>query len=614
MTINTSDLDFSAIKTKLKNQLRNSGEFDDYDFETSGLSNILDVLAYNTHINALTANMSINESFLSTSQIRASVVGHADALGYTPKSRTAARATVNVTITDSNLSTNTFTLPRGVEFTSSIDDVSYTFFTTEDYTAQSATGVFEFLNIPIVEGRMKERTFFANSSPEVSYVIPDEKIDTSTLSVEVKENGTSPTSEVYQDLNTVATIDEDSRVYMVGETPSGNYELFFSDGSVLGKRPVQGNVIKISYVSTNHSAGNGAQSFTLNEFFGEGVTSQTVKVSNSAGGSDRESMASIKLNAPRSYTTQNRLVTADDYSALIMAKYSNYLRDVIAWGGNDNTPPEYGKVFVSLNFKEGVDENVTETEKTRIQNELAANLSIMSIDLEFVDPEMTYLEIQTVFNVDALKSNKAQTLETDVQSLINTHVETELSTFNSIFRRSNLLTQIDNLSPAILNSRMTVRVQQRIPVTEMLTELNEKRLEEGLGLTDKIEQDFHVNFPVFLAEPDNDDHIITSSVFKSNGQNVIIKNKLGSTKLQLLDMDNIVKVDNIGSYEPARGTVTLNALTVDENSYVDDVIKISATPANQSTITPLRNYIITLDSGLSTTRSNLDTGAIKVEL
>lgn len=612
MTINTSDLDFNDIKTKLKSQLRNSGEFDDYDFETSGLSNILDVLAYNTHINALTANMSINESFLSTSQIRASVVGHADTLGYTPKSRTAARATVNVTVTDPSLSSNTFTLPRGAEFTASIDDIGYRFFTTESYTVQSSTGVFEFLNVPIVEGRMKQRTFLANRSPSISYVIPDENIDTDTLSVEVLENSTSLTSEVYQNLNTVTTIDEDSKVYMVGETPSGYYEIFFSDGTVLGKRPTEGNVIKISYISTNHSEGNGAETFSSVGFPDYTVT--TVPVSSSAGGSDRESMASIKLNAPRSYTTQNRLVTADDYTALIMAKYSNYLRDVIAWGGNDNTPPEYGKVFVSLNFREGVNDTVIQNEKTRIKQELAANLSIMSIDLEFVDPEMTYLEIQTVFNVDAFKSNKAQTLETDVQSLINTHVQSELSTFNSIFRRSNLLTQIDNLSPAILNSRMTVRVQQRIPVTEMLTELNEKRLEEGLGLTDKIEQDFHVNFPVFLAEPDNDDHIITSSVFKSNGQNVIIKNKLGSTKLQLLDMDNIVKIDNIGSYEPAKGTVTLNALTVDENSYVDDVIKISATPANQSTIVPLRNYIITLDSGLSTTQSNLDTGAIKVEL
>ena len=187
-------------------------------------------------------------------------------------------------------------------------------------------------------------------------------------------------------------------------------------------------------------------------------------------------MSSIKLNAPRSYTAQNRLVTADDYQSLIMAKYSNYLRDVVAWGGNDNVPPQYGKVFVSLNFNDDVDDNVIQTEKTRIQQELAANLSIMSIDLEFVDPQETYLELQTLFNVDALKANQAQTLETDVHSLITNYVETELSTFNSVFRRSNLLTQIDNLSTTILNSRMNVRIQQRIPVDELLTALNEQRV------------------------------------------------------------------------------------------------------------------------------------------
>jgi hypothetical protein len=601
MTINTSDLDFNDIKSKLKTYLRNSGEFEDFDFNTSGISNILDVLAYNTHINALVANLSINESFLSTSQIRTSVVGHAESLGYTVKSRTAARATVGLEITIEN-PPSTFTLSRGSEFFASIDDVGYRFLAVEDHTTQLGNdGKFTFNNIQIAEGKFKTRTFVANQVPNVSYVIMDENIDTSTISVHVYENGNSTNYEVYQDLNTVSTIDDNSRVYMVGETPSGNYEIFFSDGNILGKRPKQGNIIEVSYISTKHVEGNGAKSYSLNGFEGVSITSSTT----SAGGSDRESLDSIKLNAPRSYTTQNRLVTADDYTALIMAKYSNYLRDAIAWGGNDNVPPEYGKVFVSLNFQEDVDDTVTKSEKSRIQQELTSNLSIMSIDLELVDPELTYLEIQTVFNVDALKSNKSQTLETDVQSLINAYIETELSTFNSTFRRSNLLAQVDNLSPAILNSRMTVKVQQRIPVTEIFTET---------GLTDKIEKDFHVNFPVFLAEPDNDDHTITSSVFKSNGQNVIIKNKLGSTKLQLLDMDNIVKIDNIGSYEPARGTVTLNALTVDENSYVDDVIKISATPANQSTIVPLRNYILTLDSGLSTTRSNLDTGAIKVEL
>lgn len=613
MTINTSKLDFNDIKSKLKTHLRADSEFADFDFSASGLSNILDVLAYNTHLNAITANLAINESFLSTSQIRASVISHAESLGYSVKSRTSARATVEVAITIPN-PPSTFTLNRGTEFLTTIDDRGYTFHTLEPKTVAIEDGKFTFKDLQIAEGKMNTRTFSANNSVDVSYVIMDDRVDTSTLSVNVRDNATSPDSVAYQDLQSVGTITDDSKVYMVNETPNGYYDLLFSDGNILGQRPIRGNVIEVSYVSTKGSEGNGARTFKLNSFSDLGYTSTVNTISFSAGGSGKESISSIKMNAPRAWAAQNRLVTADDYRALIQSKYSSYFRDVIAWGGNDNVPPEYGKVFVSLNFRDDVDQNFIDTEQERIKKELTSNLSIMSIDLEFVSPQKTYLEINTLFNIDPLKVTKSQILETDVRGLINTHVQSELSTFNAIFRRSNLLTQIDNLSPAILNSRMTLKVQQRIPITEMFTELNEKRIAEGLGITDKIEQDFHVNFPVFLAEPDKDDHTITSSVFKSNGKNVIIKNKLGSTKLQLLDMDNVVKIDNIGSYEPARGTVTLNALTVDENSYVDDVIKISATPANQSTIVPLRNYILTIDEGLSMTYSNVDTGVIKVDL
>ena len=609
MTINTSKLDFNDIKSKLKTHLRADSEFADFDFNASGLSNILDVLAYNTHLNAITANLAINESFLSTSQVRASVISHAESLGYSVKSRTSARATVEVAITIPN-PPSTFTLNRGTEFLTTIDDRGYTFHTLEPKTVAIEDGKFTFKNVQIAEGKMNTRTFSANNSVDVSYVIMDEGVDTSTLSVNVRDNATSPDSVAYQDLQSVGTITDDSKIYMVNETPNGYYDILFSDGNILGQRPIRGNVIEVSYVSTKGSEGNGARTFKLNSFSDLGYTSTVDTISFSAGGSSKESISSIKMNAPRAWAAQNRLVTADDYRALIQSKYSSYFHDVIAWGGNDNVPPEYGKVFVSLNFRDDVDPNVIDAEQERIKKELTSNLSIMSIDVEFVSPQKTYLEINTSFNIDPLKVTKSQSLETDVRGLINTHVQSELSTFNAIFRRSNLLTQIDNLSPAVLNSRMTLKVQQRIPITEMFTELNEK----SLGITDKIEQDFHVNFPVFLAEPDKDDHTITSSVFKSNGQNVIIKNKLGSTKLQLLDMDNIIKIDNIGSYEPAKGTVTLNALTVDENSYVDDSIKISATPANQSTIIPLRNYILTIDEGLSTIYSNVDTGVIKVDL
>lgn len=616
MTINTADLDFNDIKSKLKTYLRNSGEFDDYDFNASGLSNILDVLAYNTHVNALIANLSINESFLSTSQLRASVIGHAETLGYTVKSRTAARATLDVSIVVPD-APGTFTLDAGTEFLTSIDDIGYRFFTLTPHTAQNEGGVFNFTNIQVAEGVVKTRTFIANSSDDVSYIIPDENIDTSTLSVRVFDNATSPDFLAYQDLRTSITINDDSTVYMVNEAPNGYYELMFSDGNVLGKRPVQGNVIRVSYISTQHIEGNGAKNFTLNDFAGEGYTITTTTVSSSAGGSERETMSSIKLNAPRAYTAQNRLVTADDYMALIQARHSNYIRDVISWGGNDNLPPQYGKVFVSLNFRDGVGEDVRTAEKTRIQQELASNLSIMSIDLEFVDPQETFLELQTVFNIDPLKVTQSQTLETDVKSLVNTYVQTELNTFGSTFRRSNLLSQIDNLSPAILNSRMTVRMQQRIDITALIAAKEAQLAENGVLPEDfetYYESDHIVNFPVVLAEPDKDDHTVVSSVFKSNGLNVVIKNKLGTNQLQLLDLNDVVKIANIGTYNAAKGQVEIRSLLVDKDSYIGDGIKISVLPANQSTISPLRNYIITQDEDLSTVLSNVDRGEVKVTL
>ena len=310
-------------------------------------------------------------------------------------------------------------------------------------------------------------------------------------------------------------------------------------------------------------------------------------------------------------------MTADDYRALIQARYSNYVRDVISWGGNDNLPPQYGKVFVSLNFRDNVSDEVIATEENNIRQELAANLSIMSIDLEFVDPQKTYLELQTKFNIDPFKVTQSQSLETDVKSLINAHVRNELNTFDATFRRSNLLTQIDNLSPAILNSRMTVRMQQRIDI-QGLIEIKEKQLEDNGVLPEDFdtyyESDHVVNFPVYLAQPDKDDYTVTSSIFKSNGQYFVIKNKLGSTQLQMVALNDVVKISNVGSYDPGLGQVKINSLLVDKDGFVGSDIKISATPANQSTVTPLRNYIITLDEEVSSVISRIDTGEIKVTL
>ena len=616
MTINTSDLDFYDIKSKLKTYFRNSGEFEDYDFDASGLSNILDVLAYNTHIDGLIANMSINESFLSTSQLRSSVISHAESLGYFPKSVTAARAKVDVTITIPT-PPSTFTLPRGTSFFASIDETNYEFFTIENYSAVKAvdSNTFTFTGVTLVEGKNKSKTFLADNNIDVPYVIPESTIDTSTMLVNVFPNGTTNLSNIYLNIKEVATIDDNSRVYMVRESHNGNYEIVFGDGNVLGTRPETGNVIKVDYIATHGAAANGAKLFSLNEYTGTDYVVNVTTVSNSAGGSDIESIQSIKLNAPLAYSAQNRLVTAEDYSGMIQSKYGAYVKDVATWGGNDNVPPQYGKVFVSLNFLDGVDDSSKIMVEGMIKDQLTSNLSIMSIDTVFVKPQITNLELRTSFNIDPIKNTTTEeVLETQVKELIQSYMNVNLNQFNSVFRRSNILTSIDNLSSAILNSRMDVKVQQTINITELVADLEAAQVAAGIAFNTYIEQDYTLNFPVILAAADKDDHIITSTIFKSKGQNVLINNVIGSTRLQLVDLEGVVKIPNIGSYDPAKGKVVINALRVDKSGYLGDGIKVSATPANQSTINPLRNYIFSLDSETSTTDGKVDSGVTKVIL
>lgn len=620
MAIQNSELDFFSIKSQLQTYLKQQTEFQDYDFTASGLSNILDVLAHNTHINGLVANMAINESFLGSAQLRSSVVAHAESLGYIPSSRTAATAIISLSIVDYPTGPASLTLPIGTEFTSSVGTSVFTFTTQEQCTANNVSGTYIFKDVSgsdqivVKEGFSKTKTFIAGEDLGAIYVLPDESLDVSTINVKVFENYLSNSFQTFRDINTVTTVGSDSKVFIVRETSNGQYEIFFSDGNILGTAPAAGNRIEVSYMTSRGAEGNGGEEFATSVTL-EGQPIQVEVVSPSGGGSEKESLASIKLHAPRSFTAQNRLVTADDYTSLITSKYGNYVKNAISWGGNDNIPPQYGKVFVSLNFIDGIAPASQEVIKTSIKDQLTSNLSIMSIDTEFVAPETTYLELNTVFNIDPLKSpSSTEALQAQVYTYIRQYVDNELGDFESAFRRSNLLTQIDSISTAILNSRVSVKVQQRIDLEAQILEIEEMRLSLGMPLLSYLEKDHLIKFPILLAEPDNDDHIITSSVFKSNGQNVTIKNKLGTTQLQLLDLDGEVKINNLGTYDPARGTVQLSSLRVDKDGYVGNGIRVSALPANQSTISPLRNYIIELDESSSSTIGYVASGETKVVL
>lgn len=624
MAITTSDLDFANIKQKLKASLKESG-YTDHDFEASGLSSILDVLAYNTHINGLIANMAVNESFLATSQFRSSALAHAETLGYLPKSMTRAIAEVNISV---NIPTGpaSLTIPAGQTFSASVDDVIYSFKTEHEYIAENdGNGNFVFKTtsgsevIPLVEGETRRKVFRVGKSTDDNvYIIPDTTIDTDTMVVKVFDNFTGTEYTPYSYIQDVKNITDESHVYMIRETASGEYELFFSDGNILGKGPVAGNRLEVEYQSTKGPDANGATGFTTTDISWKGsLYRPTVStVTTAAGGADKESLRSIKVSAPRAFVAQNRLVTADDYRGMILSNYRGYVDDVIVWGGNDNVPPEYGKVFVSLLYKEGLEGTNAQTlAEESIVSDLTSNLSIMSIDTEFVPKKDTFLELRTIFQIDATKNiTSVEALQVQVNDVINSYVENELNKFGSTFRRSNLLSDIDALSGAILNSRMEVKVQQRLNVPAMIADLNAQRVTNQEATVDYLDQDFQIDFPITLAGPDKDTHTVTSSSFKSNGISCRLVNKLGGYEMQLVDLDGVVLVEKIGYYEPATGKVVLNALRIDGTGFIGDTIKFSAVPANQSTIRPLRSYILQVDAGASYTRGRIDDGVTQVEL
>lgn len=620
MAIQNSELDFFSIKSQLQTYLEQQTEFQDYDFTASGLSNILDVLAHNTHINGLVANMAINESFLGSAQLRSSVVSHAESLGYIPKSRTASSAILSLSVVNHPTGPASLSLPIGTEFTSSLGTSVYTFTTQEQCTAQFDDGNYVFKNfsndtrITVREGSKKTKTFIVGEGEGAIYVLPDDTLDVSTINVKVYDNYLSNSFQRFSNINDVTTVNADSKVFILRETANGQYEVFFSDGNILGTAPRAGNRIEVTYITSRGSEANGAEAFSTSTTV-DGQPIQVSVIAASGGGAEKENVSSIKLNAPRSFAAQNRLVTADDYTALISKNYGNFIRDVIAWGGNDNIPKQFGKVFVSLNFLDGVAPSVEEEVKQNIKDQLTSNLSIMSIDTEFVAPEMTFLELTTVFNIDPLKSpSSTEALQAQVDAFIRDYMDNVLGTFESVFRRSNLLTQIDSLSSSILNSKMSVKVQQRIDLDSQIAEIEESKNLLGRPLLSYIEKDHTIKFPFLLAEPDKDDHTINSSVFKSNGKNVVVKNLLGSTQLQLQDLDGAVVINNIGTYDPVKGTVLLNSIRIDKDGYVGTGIRISAVPANQSTISPLRNYIITLDESVSSTTGYIDAGATRTIL
>lgn len=595
-TIKSTALDFNAIKNNLKTFLAAKEEFADYNFEASGLSNILDVLAYNTHFNALTANFALNESFLSSAQLRSSIVSLAEGLGYSPKSKTASRATVNMSINTGILAGRpaTITLPAGTKFNATVDDTVYTFQTREAVVAtDDGNGYYEFLTldgsneITIFEGIAKTKTFYIGSDAlTTTYVIPDKNLDINTCVVKVFEGAADTSYTTYTNIIKATTISDSTTLYVLKEAPNEYYELTFGDGNVLGRAPKAGNKVVVEYLSVAGVDANEAQLFraankiqvtTTNSF-----TLNVTTVTDSLGGAEKEGVESIRKNAPFQYAAQNRMVTAADYSSMVLRNFSELITDIKAWGGEDALKPEYGTVFMSIVFNNNVTDATIASVKKQVLD-LSKQLSVISFDLKFDDPVRTYVESNVYFQFNPkLTTLSLNTIRDQVNTAISSYFQTRTGRFEQSFRRSNLLTLVDEVDPSVLSSRADIKMQQRF-----------------VPLVDNV-NDVALRFPTNIAVPDDVNYIVTTGAFVYKGQICIIRNRLKTNVLEVVSLgDSTILIDNIGGYDPASGNVWLTGFTLSDIIGGANYIKLSVVPANQSAISPTRNDVLAFDADAS---------------
>lgn len=585
-TIKSTELDFDEIKNNLKLFLAQKSQFADYNFEASGLSNLLDVLAYNTHYNALLANFALNESYISTAQLRSSLVGLASSLGYTVGSRSASFAVLRMYLDYSSDGTKpaSVSMPKGFEFSTSVDNKSYTFKTRDVLTAtDDGNGLYYFsvngnTNVSVFEGTQKTKTFIAGPAAEnTSYVIPETRLDLDTIEVRVYADTSTTAYDVYTNINSTTSISSTSKIFVIKETPNGFYEVTFSNGTTLGVSPQSGNKIEVIYDVTVGPEANGARTFTATS----GIDGKVVNITTttlSSGGSLKEEIESIRKNAPYQYAAQNRAVTAEDYSALILRDYGNVVSDVQSWGGEDNVPPQYGTVFTSLVFST-TDATIQQTTKDAIRA-LLKDLAVVTFELEFVDPVETFIEAQVFFQFNQnLTSEKQSSMQSNVKNTMQSYFDTNLGDFDQSFRRSNLLTDIDETDPSVLSSRADIKMQNRfVPVTGT--------------------SQYSITYPTSIAQPDDETYTIISKNFRYNGDVAYLRNRLDSTVLEIFNVNTgKLALDNVGSYDPSSGVLTLENFSISLIS--GDHVKIVATPANEATITPLRNAIIKYDAASS---------------
>lgn len=490
--LKVTELDFFKIRDNLKNYLRSQSTFTDYDFEGSGMSILLDVLAYNTHYNAFYLNMAANEAFLDTAQVRQNILSHAKNINYVPNSAQGSltKATIVVTpASNEDQTTSILTLDKYTRFIGrDVNGDSYTFVTLNSNTSSKIDGAFTFANVSLKQGEVITYQFEASSNNvNRRYQIPSANVDTTTLVVTVQESSSNTYVSEYRLADDLTEVKSDSKVYFVEEDDQLYYTIYFGD-NILGKKPADGNIIIVTYLNTVGSVSNNVSKFTNTELIGDKFKSNVIfrNVVTSYGGTDKETIDNIRFRAPYFYTAQNRCVTVNDYEALITKDYNN-IEAVSIWGGEDNDPVVYGKVFMSLKTRGYY--TLSNLEKESIKNSLIENRNVLTIIPEIVDPEYVFMQIRgKVYYDQTLTSRTANEIYSIVKSAIQQYTDKELNTFKSTFKKSKLQFYIENSDPSITASDIYVYMQRRIPITVNLLKNYPIKFNSSLRKGDYIEK------------------------------------------------------------------------------------------------------------------------------
>ena len=623
--LRVTELDFFQIRNNLKaymKSLQDKGKFSDYDFDGSGMAVLLDLLAYNTHYNAINANMAMNEVFLDSAERRNNVVSLAKMISYIPRSKSASYAIVDIVVNNPVDQPVTLTLDRGTNFSTTISGKQYYFTPLESMTIfpkdeitvgpdgfeTTNYNVYRFPSVKISEGVLKTFEYTVDSFDNGHYFeIPDINADITSLNVKVKENSASSKLDVYTLATDFTSVKFNTQAYFLQEGVDGTYQIYFGDGTT-GKALEGGNVVTLEWLSTNGADANGASVFVLADTIqglGPNTTYTDVDVSTlykSTGGADPESIESIKFNAPLSYLAQNRVVTAEDYKAAIFNNYPD-VETVTVWGGEENLVPDYGKAYICV--KPRTSDFLNDIEKQYIIDNILRTKNVVSIMPVMVDPQYTYLILDVFFKYNPnLTDSTAGELKSIVTNIVDTFNNEQLRKFDGVYRHSQLLRLIDLSDTGILSSTIRVTMQ--------------KHLQPTLDVKKRYELQF--SGPIYGVRSSASEPVIKSTAFTHNGYTQYIEDRVlsatdvnphegeGATHVlqmyRIVNNTKLVTNPDVGYINADTGLVVISSLQI--SAVPDTYIYFTAIPASDD-IAPKREQLLEIDMSMLTVSPTIDT-------